>query len=89
MCASARAPPTHTSRFAVLRMLKPDALLSIEADLPQGTVPLVPVSSRADQGEDVVASGRRCGIQRGKNHPGLSAITQPRPSRSFAMKGPA
>ena len=68
---------------------KDQPVVLIETDVPQGTVPLVPVSSRADQGEDVVASGRRCGIQRGENLSGLSAIIQPCPGRSFAMKGPA
>ncbi len=43
----------------------------------------------ADQRENVVATGRRRGGQRGQNDFGLSAIIQPCPGRSFAMKGPA
>ena len=64
-------------------------VVGTQTNLAQGTVPLVAISSRPDQGEDVVASGRRRGDQRGQNHFGLSAIIQPRPGRPRAVESPA
>jgi len=64
-------------------------VVRIKADLPQGTVPLVADGSRADQGEGVVATGRRRGVQRGQNDLGFSAMFQTSPGRALTVKGPA